>query len=390
MHFLHDFHACSLWFKCHVHKGMSGSVVYLSRTRVRNPEENNLVKIENLCRISGLGEIIDKEDLTAVKLHFGESGNDTYIKPVFVRSVVDFIRKLEGKPFLTDTNTMYIGSRHNAADHLITAIRHGFAYAVVDCPLIIADGLKGNDYQEVSIDGGHFKSVRIARGITDADAMVVLTHVKGHALAGFGGAIKNLAMGCAPPVGKRDQHQGMQAEVNESLCEGCGYCETQCPFSAIHVEDKAVIDRSICYGCSACLQVCPRHAIYFNWERDVPRFLERMAEYSLGAAQGFKRKILYISFLTDITPDCDCVTWSDSPIVPDIGFLASADPVAIDTAALDIINQERGLTGSSLQCHHEPGEDKFTGVWGYVDGSYILEYAEKIGLGTRSYTLVEI
>lgn len=369
---------------------MSTSTVYLARMRVRNPDENNGVKIQNLCTAAGLSGIITEGDLTALKIHFGELGNDTFIKPVFVRSVVDSVRKLSGKPFLTDTNTMYIGSRHNAADHLTTAIRNGFAYAVVDCPVIIADGLTGNNYRDVSISGNQFKTVKIAQDIVDADAMVVLTHVKGHALAGFGGAIKNLAMGCAPPVGKRDQHQGMQAEVDESLCVSCGYCVTQCPFGAIHMEEKAVVDKSVCYGCSACLQVCPEHAISFHWDRDVPRFLERMAEYALGAVTGLKEKVLYISFLMDITPDCDCVPWSDAPIVPDIGFLASTDPVAIDAASLNLINQERGLACSSLHCHHEPGENKFTGVWDYVEGAYILEYAEKIGLGSRTYELVEL
>lgn len=366
------------------------STVYLARMRVRNPDENNCVKISKLCEVAGLSRMIEEGDLTAIKLHFGELGNDTYIKPVFVRSVVDAVKKLSGKPFLTDTNTMYIGSRHNAADHITTAIRHGFAYAVVDAPVLIADGLSGNSFGDVDIPGKHFKSVRIARDILDAQAMVVLTHVKGHALAGFGGAIKNLAMGCASPLGKRDQHQGMQAEVNESECIGCGYCVTQCPFGAIHIGKKAVVDKSICYGCSACLQVCPEQAISFNWERDVPRFLERMAEYALGAVAGKSGKVLYVSFLTNITPDCDCVPWSDSPIVPDIGFLASDDPVAIDAAAIDLINNEHGLECSSLHCHHQPGENKFKGVWEQVEGYHQIDYGHEIGLGSRNYTLIEI
>jgi len=359
--------------------------------RVKNPDENNRVKISKLCNAVGLPGIIKEGDLTAIKLHFGELGCDTFIKPVYVRQVVDHVRNLKGKPFLTDTNTMYIGSRHNAADHLINAIRHGFAYAVVDAPVIIADGLSGNNYGEVKIKGNHFHSVKIARDIMDAQAMVVLTHVKGHALSGFGGAIKNLAMGCAPPLGKRDQHQGMQAEVNESDCIGCESCVSQCPFGAITMKgEKAYVDKSICYGCSACLQFCPEHAISFIWNRDVPLFLERMAEYALGAVLGHPGKVIYISFLMDITPDCDCVPWSDSPIVPDIGFLASPDPVAIDTAALDLINAQEGLSCSSLHCNHHPGENKFGGVWDKVNGRYIVEYGQFIGLGSMEYTLVEI
>lgn len=366
------------------------SNVYLSRMRIKSPDENNCKKIERLCDAAGLLDCIGEGSLTAVKLHFGELGNDTYIKPVFVRQVVDAIKKYQGIPFLTDTNTMYIGSRHDAACHLRTAIRHGFAYAVVDAPVIIADGLKGNNYNEVSVSGKHFKSVKIARDILDADAMVVLSHVKGHALAGFGGAIKNLAMGCAPPVGKRDQHQGMQAEVNESDCVGCGYCVTQCPFGAIHIGKKASVNKSECYGCSACLQVCPEHAIDFNWERDVPKFLERMVEYAKGAVSGKEGKIIYVSFLTGITPDCDCVPWSDAPIVPDIGFLASRDPVAIDAAAIDLINEQRGLDYSCLHRHHAPGENKFTGVWEKVEGYHQIMYAHDFGLGCRNYNLIEI
>ena len=367
------------------------SIVYLARMRIKSPEENNAKKIVRLCESAGLLRIINEGDLTAIKLHFGELGNDTFIKPVYVRQIVDLVRNISGKPFLTDTNTMYIGSRHNATDHIITAIRHGFAYAVVDAPVIIADGLTGNNYAEVPIRGKHFSSVKIARDILDSQAMIVLSHVKGHALAGFGGAIKNLAMGCAPPLGKRDQHQGMQAEVCDADCIGCGYCLTQCPFQAISMKnEKAFVDKSICYGCSACLQVCPEHVISFMWKRDVPVFLERMAEYALGAVAGLKEKVLYISFLTDITPDCDCVPWSDSPIVPDIGFLASTDPVAIDAAALDLINAEKGLECSSLHCHHEPGENKFTGVWEYVEGRHIVEYGHSIGLGSKDYSLVEL
>ena len=366
------------------------SAVYFARMRIRSPEENNCTKLAKLCSLSGLSSIISEGDLTAVKIHFGESGNDTYIKPIFARSIIDEIKKAGGKPFLTDTNTMYIGSRHVATDHLITAIRNGFAYAVVDTPLIIADGLKGQNFRDILISGKYFKCVKIAGDIADADAMVVLTHMKGHALAGFGGALKNLAMGCAPPIGKRDQHQGMQAEVNEQSCVGCGFCVTQCPFDAIHMQVKAYVDRSVCHGCSACLQVCPEKAIDFNWKQDVPKFLERMAEYAMGAVSGKKGKVLYINFLTGITPDCDCVPWSDSPIVPDIGFLASIDPVAIDKASIDLINQQKGLDNSSLCYNHEPGKDKFSGIWDKVDGNYLIKYGEKLGLGSQNYTLIEV
>jgi uncharacterized Fe-S center protein len=368
-----------------------GSNVYLARMRMKNPEENNLTKITRLLHAAGISGCITEGNLTAIKLHFGEPGNDTYIKPVFVRQVVDEVRELKGKPFLTDTNTMYIGLRHNAPDHLQVAVRHGFCYAVVNAPVTIADGLTGQNFRYVPVRGKHFSSVKIAGDIVDADAMVVLSHVKGHALSGYGGAIKNLAMGCAPPLGKRDQHQGMQAEIDQQTCVGCGFCVTQCPFEAIRCDGKtARVDKSICYGCSACLQVCPEKAIDFKWGEDVPKFIERMVEYAGGVVSGKEGKIIYLSFVLSVTPDCDCVPWSDAPIVPDIGFLASKDPVAIDAAALDLINNEQGLLGTCLHDHHQSGENKFTGVWEKVDGELQIRYGEQIGLGSRRYTLIEM
>lgn len=367
------------------------SDVYFAQMRNKNPDQNNLTKITWLLHAAGISDCIEEGDLTAVKLHFGELGNDTFIKPVFVRQVVEEIKGLKGRPFLTDTNTMYIGSRHNAFDHLQTAIRHGFCYAVVDAPVIVADGLTGKNARSVPVQGKHFSSVQIAGDIADADAMVVLSHVKGHALSGFGGAIKNLAMGCATPLGKRDQHQGMQAEIDSQTCVGCGFCVTQCPFEAIRCNGKvAYVDKSVCYGCSACLQVCPERAIDFKWDEDVPKFIERMIEYAAGALSGKQGKVIYLSFVMSVTPDCDCVSWSDAPIVPDVGFLASTDPVAIDAAAFDLINQQSGIRDTCLHDHHEPGENKFTGVWANVDGEYQIRFGEKMGLGSREYNLVEL
>ena len=257
--------------------------------------------------------------------------------------------------------------------------------------MIIADGLTGMNQREIPVNGKHFPVVKIAGDIADADAMVVLSHVKGHALSGFGGAIKNLAMGSATPAGKRDQHQGMQASVDQQSCVGCGFCVTQCPFDAIRCDGrKARVDQSVCYGCSACLQVCPEQAIDFNWKDDVPKFIERMVEYAAGSVAGKEGKVIYLSFVMDVTPDCDCVPWSDVSIVPDVGFLASRDPVAIDAAAIDLVNQQTGITGTCLHEHHRPGESKFTGLWEKVDGEHQIRYGDEIGLGSRKYALIEV
>jgi uncharacterized Fe-S center protein len=367
-----------------------GEKVYFAGLRCRDPDDNTISKIKRLFDAAGFSSICTGQALTAVKLHFGESGSDAYINPVFVRQVVDKIREHGGKPFITDSNTLYRGSRSNAVDHITTAIEHGFAYAVVGAPLIIADGLSGRHYTEVEIHKKHFRRVRISGDIHAAKGMIVLSHVKGHEVAGFGGAIKNLAMGCAPPAGKQDQHSARPMPV-EGRCSGCGTCVPVCPGSAISVENgKSSINRELCIGCFACMAVCPENAIEVDWETEIPLFVERMVEYAYGAALHAPGRIGYMNFLTRITPDCDCLPWSDAPVVPDIGFLASRDPVAIDAASIDLVNSQAGFRDSLLQAHFKPGEDKFRGIRPQTDGYLQIRYAEEIGLGSASYELVPL
>ncbi len=208
------------------------SKVYFADMHCRKQEDNKAAKIEKLCQAIGLNTIIKRDDLTAIKLHFGEMGNDTHIRPQLVRKVVDLVKQEKAKPFLTDTTTLYSGSRRNAVDHLNTAYAHGFAPCTVNAPVIIADGLNGLSQIDVPVNLRHFKETHIAREIHDADSMVVLSHVKGHEMAGFGGAIKNLAMGCASFWGKRDQHQ-TKVSINKESCIGCASCAKVCPAHAI-------------------------------------------------------------------------------------------------------------------------------------------------------------
>ncbi len=370
------------------------SLVYFTGLRARGPNESKPAKTAALFAKAGFAERIARDALTAVKVHVGERGNDTFMNPVLVRQVVDCIKAAGGKPFITDSNTLYKGSRHNAVDHMITALEHGFSYSTVGAPFIVADGLRSSSYEEVAIRKKHFRSVKIASSIVGAQAMIVLSHFKGHELAGFGGAIKNLAMGCTPSQGKCDQHAS-RFYVEEKKCVGCGNCIASCPRDAILFERKerrkfAVIDKERCIGCGECLTVCFPKAVAIDWKTEVAPFNERMAEYALGAVKGKEAATGYINFLLNVTPDCDCVPWSDVPLVPDIGILASADPVALDSACYDLVNQAVGLVGSRLQKGHAAGENKFTGCWGYTMGDVQLSYAEKIGLGTRRYTLIEL
>jgi uncharacterized Fe-S center protein len=369
------------------------SKVYFVNLRAKNERENRISKISRLFELAGLGNVISEGDLTAIKLHFGERGNDAFLNPVWVRQVVDKVLARGGKPFLTDTNTLYTGSRSNAVDHLITAIEHGFDYAVVGAPILIADGLKSKNSVEVEINKKHFKSVRIAGDIFFADSLLVLSHFKGHVEAGFGGAIKNLAMGCAPASGKQRQHSAMKPQVKQEKCTACRKCAEVCPTKAIEFSTgKAFIDHNICIGCGECISVCPVRAISPNWESDIRSFLERMAEHAYGAILNKRGKVGFMNFLINVVPDCDCTPWSDTPIVPDIGILASMDPVAIDAASLDLVNQMPGSSSSLLIRNFAPGEDKFTGIRDRekIEHRHQLVYGEEIGLGSMDYELVTV
>ena len=366
------------------------STVYFSDLRT-TPKQNLLAKVKNLLDAVGLSKKIKKDALVAVKLHFGEAGNTAYIRPVFIRQIVDRIKELHARPFLTDTNTLYVGSRANSVDHLTTAIQNGFTYAVVGAPLIIADGLRGGNETAVRVDLKRFKRVYIGSEIAKADVIVSAAHFKGHELAGFGGTIKNLGMGCGSRKGKLAQHSTVSPKVVRKKCVGCGDCEAYCAQKAIFFfEEKAKIDSKKCVGCGECILVCSNQAIQIQWDQAIPIFLENMVEYTAGVLKGKKDSSVFLNFITNVSPACDCYGHSDAPIVPDIGIVASNDPVAIDQASADLVNQAHGREDSTLSKHFKPGKDKFRAIYPKVDWSIQLDYAEKIGLGTRDYALKKI
>ena len=365
------------------------SKVYFSDFRSRNSQENKVNKIKKLFKVAGFQKITDKKDLAAIKIHFGEKGNDSYINPVFVRQIVEEVKKTGSNPFLTDTNTLYYGSRHDAVAHLNTAILNGFDYAVAGAPIIIADGITGNNEIEIEIDLKHFKSVKIAGDIERSNSMIVLSHFKGHGMSGFGGAIKNLAMGCASSEGKLEQHECAKPLISER-CIGCGKCIESCPVSAMYLmNEKSTIKYEECIACNNCLLTCPESLIDLDWSTIKP-FIEKMTEYAYGAIKNKMNKVGYINFLMDITPDCDCVPWSDSPIVPDIGILASTDPVAIDMASYHLVNQQYGFKDSLLSENYDKGKDKFKGLYHKIDSQIQMIYGQEIGLGSMDYELIKI
>jgi uncharacterized Fe-S center protein len=372
------------------------SKVYFANLRAHGVHENKTTKIGRLFDAAGLGAGIAANNLVAVKVHFGERGNDTFIPPYLVRPVIDKIKEKGGKPFVTDTNTLYAGMRHNAVDHLETAALHGFTRDVLGAPVLIADGLLGDGEKEVPIHKKHVPVAKIAGAIARAEAMVVVSHFKGHELAGFGGAIKNLAMGCATGAGKREQHSP-RFFVKQDVCIGCGECAAVCPEAAATLAEtgpekdiKASIDKEKCVGCGECYIHCPEKAVDVDWRTEVPIFMERMTEYAYAAVQGKQGKVGYVNLLVNITPDCDCLPWSDAPILPDLGIMASMDPVALDQACFDLCNQQLGFRDSKLMANFEPGADKFTGLWGHTQPEIQLSYGEELGLGQRAYELIPI
>jgi len=366
------------------------STVYFADMRAGH-EENLFTKIGKLMILAGVRERIATGDLVAVKVHFGERGNHTFIRPIFVRRVVEEIKGCGARPFLTDSSTLYPGERKEAVSALSCAIENGFAYAVVGAPLVMCDGLRGNSATMVEVGGGILKTVPIGSAIAEADALVAVSHFKCHELTGFGGALKNLGMGCASRQGKMTQHSTVAPQIAEEYCTGCSLCIKACAHDAIAIiEGKAKLDATLCTGCSRCITVCPTKAVQIQWNEAADLVMKKMAEFAKGAVAGKEKKTLFLNFITQVSPACDCYGHADAPIVNDIGICASTDPVALDQACADLVNNAVGNQNTALESGHEPGEDKFRGVHPDIDWEVQLEHAEKIGVGTREYELVKI
>ncbi len=378
-----------------MNKNKKAKVYYVDR-RSTGHESSLRNKLKHLIEKADTPKMISPGDMVGVKLHFGEKGNTTYIHPTLVRETVNYVKENQGEPFLTDTNTLYVGKRSNAAQHLQTALENGFSFVTAGAPLIIADGLKGRSYQKLEVDLKHFQTVNIAAEIEEADAMIVLSHTKGHILFGFGGALKNLGMGCSNRTGKQYIHSPMLPEINPRRCIACGECLDWCPENAISIisneegKEIAHIDEEKCIGCAECIVVCRHKGVKIQWKTDIKELQEKLVEYAYGSVRSKTDKCLYVNFLMDIIPDCDCNSWSDAPIVPDIGILASSDPVAIDQASIDLINQQTGLPGTALEKAVSPGEDKILGTYPHCNYATSFEYAEELGMGTTDYELEKI
>ncbi|MEW6381034.1 MAG: DUF362 domain-containing protein [bacterium] len=347
-------------------------------------------KLASVLDIPEVSERLRFQGLLAIKLHFGERGGWGYIHPKFVKALVDEVKRRGARPFLTDSNSVYAGGRAEAISHIETAISNGFTYPVVSAPIIIADGVKGESVRKVLVNLKHYREVEIASAVCAADSIICLSHFKGHELTGFGGALKNMGMGLASKAGKLSMHSTVAPYIARD-CRGCGFCVTHCVAHAIYLnEGRAWVDTEKCVGCGQCLVNCPGKNIRIRWNESIQNVQEKICEYAYGVTQSVVLPVLYINFIINVTPDCDCCNHSDLPIVPNLGILASHDPVAIDQASVDMVNASEGIRQTALKKGFGKGGDKFRGVHPKVDWSIQLRYGEDIGLGTRNYDLVSL
>ncbi len=361
------------------------STVLFTKITSQN-KENNMNKIQQLYKKLSFDNKIKENNKVAIKVNFEEQ-DETYLYSA--KLIVDEIKKINGKPFLTDTNTLYHLNRNKNINNSETSIEDKH-YSVVDAPIILADGLDGNNQVNIEINKDIFDIIHIAQDIYESDAIIVMSHVKGHQLTGFSGALKNLAIGCASKDGKIKQHKLIQPLISRTGCLACKDCIKGCPENAINLGSYATIDYDKCTGCNDCLEMCPTYAIRLNFSKSED-FMKGMIEYDYGIIKNKKENnILYINFLTNIIPNSKNCKFSNNPIVPDIGIVASYDPVAIDQASYDLINKEEGNKNSMLKTNFNKGEDKFKGVWHKINGYTQLKTAEKLDIGTRNYKLIEI
>jgi len=373
-----------------INKSIKQSEVFFVDTREHH-HYNSFDKIKKLLNSVKYDDIIKKNDLVAIKIHFGEYGNSAFIRPQFIRIIVDELKKIGAKPFLTDGSTLYKGSRSDAVNHLETAIKNGFDFAVVNAPLIIADGLKGDSCVRVKINGKHFEYAEIAAESYRADALVIVSHFKLHELTGFGGSIKNISMGLASKAGKLAMHSSVAPKINGSYCKKCMRCYNICPVSAFEKKEKSLkIIEDVCIGCGQCIMICPFNAINIVWNAASNDTQEKMAEYAAAILSNKRQKYFCFNFLQRIAPECDCYSHSDTSIVQDIGILASRDIVAIDRASVDLLNSAEGLKNTALKNNFNAGADKIKGVYPHIDWSTQLNYSEKLGLGAQNYNLIKI
>ena len=369
---------------------MEKSKVYFTNMRTKHGD-NLLNKLERLIRVAGISNIDFQDKFAAIKLHFGEPGNLAYLRPNYARVIADVVKSLGGKPFLTDANTLYVGRRKDALEHIESAYENGFSPFSTGCHIIIADGLKGTDETIVDIDGEYIKQAKIGRAVMDADILISLTHFKGHMQTGFGGAFKNIGMGCGSRAGKMEMHNSGKPLVNVDKCVSCGICKKECAHDAIIFDslNKAVIVDDKCVGCGRCIGVCFKDAIYGKWDEALDVLNKKIAEYTYAIIKD--KPHFHISLVVDVSPNCDCHSANDAAIIPNVGMFASFDPVALDVACVDACNSQTPIRETALEeANSKKDLDHFNMLHPNSNWRACVEHGEKLGIGTSQYELIEV
>jgi uncharacterized protein len=349
--------------------------VYFIEASDNESDEILCAKLKALINAENLLGFIAKKDITAVKTHFGESPELGYPRPLYMKMLAGEIKNKGGAPFLTETSTLYKGNRDNAVKHIAHAHTQGFDLASTGMPIIMADGLFGDEECVVPVKGKKYKSVHIAALLAKCNALVVVSHFTGHLAAGFGAALKNLGMGCASRKGKMEQHSTAKPKIDKKKCTGCGICTKWCPQDAISlIDEQAVISAKKCIGCGECLAMCRFDAVKYNWGATYEDLQKKVVEHALGACSLFPEKCLFINIVTRISKDCDCMGHTFEKISPDIGILVSRDPVAVDAASLDLVEKRAGKALSQLAYD--------------IPFRVQLEYAKEIDFGNQDFKLI--
>lgn len=367
------------------------SNVYFADLHI-NMGDSILAKFRRLIVKAGIGQIDFKDKFVAIKVHFGEVGNMAFLRHQYAKVICDYVKEQGGLPFLTDCNTLYVGYRNNALNHLDTAYMNGYNPLATGVQTIIADGLRGTDEREVPVVGGEYvKKAKIGAAVAEADIIISLTHFKGHVSAGFGGALKNIGMGCGSKKGKMEMHSSGTPMISKNKCIGCGACVRNCANSGVCVVDgKAIIDEDHCVGCGYCIAYCPKGAIMTKWDEAKPVMNRKIAEYAKAVIDG--KPSFHISMVVDVSPDCDCDSCNDIPLIPDVGMFASFDPIALDQACVDAANRQPILFNSVIAKVNpkEHNHDVFKMAHPDTDWEAGLIHGEKLKIGTRKYELITV
>ena len=354
---------------------MKEKVFFLKMT---DNEDDTIVcsKLEKAIKEKNLFSFIEPKDMVAIKTHFGEKKTKGYVRPLYFKMMGEIAKQKQGIPFLTETSTLYRGPRTNAVEHIEFAYEHGFTFQDTGLPIIMSDGLLGDEEILVKIPGKLYQQVNIASLIVKTQALILVSHFTGHLITGFGGALKNMGMGCSSRRGKLIQHSTAKPSIVKKKCTGCGECLKWCPADAIYMMDgKAEIDKNKCIGCGECLAVCRFDAVNYNWSETYVNLQQKVVEHAMGVAETKKGKAVYINFLNRITKDCDCMGGFQK-ITPDIGVLISFDPVAVDAASLDLVEEKSGSKFSQM-AYDVPYREQ-------------IDYAGKIGFGNPDYEIIEL